>query len=291
MELSELCLRGRRYLASQDDYEGAEMVLLGVPMDQTCSFRPGARFGPQAIREVSDGLEEYSPYLERDLTSCAFYDAGDLDLPFGNREVCLERITAACSILLGDGKFPFLLGGEHLITLPLVQVLASRYPGLTVVHFDAHADLREEYLGEVYSHATVMRRICEIVGAESVFQFGIRSGTVEEFRFGREKTNFFPFDLRPGLDKCLNPLKGRPVYVTIDIDVIDPAYAPGTGTPEPGGVTPRELFQAIELLGRLQVVGCDLVELSPPCDPSGITSLLAAKLVREALLSFAGRKE
>lgn len=286
MKVEDLCRRSGLFLGSADSYESAEIVLMGIPMDITSSFRPGSRTGPHAIRSASEGLEEYSPYLDRELSECSFYDGGDLELPFGNVETCLERIERVTRLLIEDRKTPFFLGGEHLISYPVVRALAGYYPDLVVLHFDAHADLRHEYMGEVNSHATVLRRICEIVGNNNVFQFGIRSGTRDEFGFGRSYTNFYPFELSGALESCIPLLKGRPIYVTFDIDVIDPAYAPGTGTPEPGGATPEELFRVISLLKGLQVVGCDLVEVAPNYDQSGITSLLAAKLVREAILAF-----
>ncbi|KUK36890.1 MAG: Agmatinase SpeB [Thermacetogenium phaeum] len=286
MMLNELCVREWQYLAAKGSYKEARLVLAGLPLELTVSFRPGTREGPQAIRAASQGLEEYSPYLREDLNDHLIFDCGDLALPFGNLQVAFQRIEALCRVLLADAKIPVFLGGEHLITFPVVKTLAEAYSGLKVLHFDAHADLRDDYLGEKYSHATVIRRVCEIVGAGNVYQFGIRSGTKEEFEYGRSCTVFYPFEILPGLESCLQSLEGHPVYVTVDIDVIDPAYAPGTGTPEPGGVTPQELFRVFELLEGCRIVGCDFVELAPVYDRSGITSILAAKLVREALLAF-----
>ncbi|MDH7577783.1 MAG: agmatinase [Bacillota bacterium] len=281
-----LCTRGIYFLGAQDSYEKAKIVLIGIPLELTASFRPGARDGPQAIRSASQGLEAYSPYLNRELGECNFYDGGDLVLPFGNLGISFKRIEQICRVLVEDDKLPFFLGGEHLLSFPVIKVLAEFYPNLAVLHFDAHADLRDDYLGENYSHATVIRRICEVVGSQAVFQFGIRSGTKEEFIYGRSFTNFYPFTLSEALEACRPHLTGRPLYVTLDIDLVDPAYAPGTGTPEPGGFTPQEAFYIFDILQGLHVVGCDFVELAPPYDPSGITSLLAAKLVREGLLAF-----
>lgn len=286
MRLSSLCTRERYFLEAKDSYEEAKIVLIGVPLDLTVTFRPGAREGPQAIRSASQGLEDYSPYLDRTLVECDFYDGGDLILPFGNLEISFKRIEETCRVLLEDQKFPFFLGGEHLLSFPVVRVLAEFYPNLAVLHFDAHADLRNDYLGENYSHATVIRRICEIVGGRNVFQFGIRSGTKEEFLYGRSFTNFYPFVLSEALEACRARLTGRPLYVTVDLDLVDPAFAPGTGTPEPGGFTPQEVFGILGILQDLHVVGCDFVELAPPYDTNGITALLAAKLVRESLLAF-----
>lgn len=285
MKLDELH-RGGYFLDARSTYDEARTVLVGVPMDLTSSFRSGSREGPQAIRSFSQALEDYSPYLDRELGECLFYDAGDLMLPFGNVDVCLEKIEQTCKLLVRDQKLPFFLGGEHLISLPIVKSLSQFYSDLVVLHFDAHADLRDEYLGEKYSHATVMRRICDIIGSKNVFQFGIRSGTKEEFRYGKNCTNFYPLNVLDALNSCYSLFKDRPLYVTLDIDVIDPAYAPGTGTPEPGGVKPEEIFGIFSILKTLHVVGCDFVELAPLYDLSGITSLLAAKLVREAILAF-----
>jgi agmatinase len=286
VKIADFCVRDWSFLGALDSYEEAHLALVGLPLELTVSFRPGTREGPQVIRTASQGLEEYSPYLDKDLRDCSFYDCGDLSLPFGNLQVCFQRIEGLCRILLADGKVPVFLGGEHLISLPVVKALVERYPALKVLHFDAHTDLRDDYLGEKYSHATVMRRICEIVGTENVYQFGIRSGTKEEFDYGRMYTNFHPFEILPGLEAVLPSLRECPLYITIDIDVVDPAYAPGTGTPEPGGVTPQEIFYVFRLLQGCRIIGCDFVELAPVYDRSGITSLLVAKLVREGLLSF-----
>ncbi|MGB4505391.1 MAG: agmatinase [Syntrophaceticus sp.] len=286
MRAGDLCVRDWSFLAAKNSYQEALLVLAGIPLDLTSSFRPGSRQGPQAIRSVSEGLEEYSPYLKMELTDCSFYDEGDLLLPYGNLQICFNRIEHLCRLLLQDEKLPFLMGGEHLISFPIVKAVLDFYPDLAVLHFDAHADLRDDYLGETYSHATVIRRVCELVGPENVYQFGIRSGTKEEFAYGSRFTHFYPFEILHGLESSLPKLKGRPLYVTIDIDVVDPSYAPGTGTPEPGGVSPQELFRVLDLLQGWNVVGADIVELAPVYDPSGITTLMAAKLVREGLLAF-----
>lgn len=285
-ELKGLLNKNAGFMDSTADYSAANLVILGVPLDCTASFRPGTRFGPQEIRLQSEGLETYSPYLNRDLIDYVYYDAGNLLLPPGQVKEGLRRIQVAVNHLLKDGKFPILLGGEHLITLPVVKVITQVYPDLAVLQFDAHTDLRDAYLGEGFSHATVMRRITEIIGGRNLFQFGIRSGTKEEFTFARKETNFFPFEVNEPLKK-INPfLRGRPIYITLDIDVCDPAYAPGTGTPEPGGCTPQELIRMLHFLGAQQVVGMDIVEINPLCDPTARTAILGAKLVREAILSF-----
>lgn len=274
------------FMASRESYREAAAVLLGVPMDCTASFRPGSRLAPRRVREVSRVLEEYSLFLQADLRDCPFHDWGDLVLPCGNTPRCLEIIRRAGEKLAGDGKLALAIGGEHLITLPLVEALAGRHNGLAVLHLDAHADLREEYLGERYSHSTVMRRVAEVVGGENLFQCGIRSADREELLFAREHTRFRPGNLLQGLREVVPLLRGRPVYVSLDIDVADPAYAPGTGTPEPGGCTSEELLEALYLMRGLAVVGFDLVEVSPVHDASDRTAILAAKVIREALLLF-----
>jgi agmatinase len=271
-------------MASRESMEGAHAVLIGAPMDWTSSFRPGSRFGPAAIRAVSDGLEEYSVYQERSLEGVSFYDAGDLILPCGNAKASLERIEAAAGDLWAAGHFPFFLGGEHLITLGILRAAARRYSDLTVLHLDAHADLRRGYLGEPESHASVMRRALEECPGLTLYQFGVRSGTAEEFALAREKTTLYPFEVVEPLYGVCSGLGQRPVYLTLDLDVVDPAFAPGTGTPEPGGITSRELLDALHVLREVKLVGCDLVEVSPPYDQSARTAILAAEVVREIIL-------
>lgn len=287
LDLPGLLEKNTGFMGCAANYAQAGLVLVGAPLDLSVSFRPGTRFGPQQIRQVSPGLEEYSVYLDKDLGDYIYYDAGDIALPPGNLPDSLRRIRQVSARLLADGKFPLVLGGEHLISLAVLQAVAQIHPGVAVVVFDAHADLRDQYLGETYSHATVMRRIAEVVGGGSLYQFGVRSGTKEELAFARENTRLYLHGVTAPLREVLPQLRDRPVYVSLDIDVVDPAYAPGTGAPEPGGCAAAEITQAIHLLDGLHVVGFDLVEVSPPYDPAGQTALLAAKLVREAILTFA----
>jgi agmatinase len=216
----------------------------------------------------------------------AFYDVGDISVVFGDVDTTLASIKDVLADIVGLGKIPIMIGGEHLVSLPAIEVLADRYEELKVLQFDAHADLRDEYLGQRLSHATVMRRVVERVGAENLYQFGIRSGTAEEFYFGHAKTHFHPDTILEPLRDSLTELGKDPIYVTIDIDVVDPAFAPGTGNPEPAGCTSRELMEAVHLFGCLNVVGVDIVELSPPLDHADITAILVAKLVREILLGI-----
>ncbi len=279
-----------RYLASLEatgvgtteaETTEADTVMVGLPFDGTCSFRPGARFGPAALRDVSFGIETYSPYLDRDLEDIRFADLGDLDLPIGNREKVLAEIEAFARAH-SDRKI-LGIGGEHLVSYPLMKVMAERHPDLQIVQFDAHCDLREDYLGEVYSHATVMRLIANHVGPSNLHQLGIRSGTREEFQYARQHGTLVP--ARQADVEALRPrLEGKPVYLTIDLDVLDPSIFPGTGTPEPGGITFDVLMALLKRLDGLNLVGADLVELSPHYDASGVSSLVAAKVAREVLL-------
>lgn len=256
-------------------------------MDYTVSFKPGTRFGPQAIRTASLGLEEYSVYLDRNLKEKKYYDFGDLILPYGNVEKSLDIIGNAAKEILEDGKKPLFLGGEHLISAPVIKEVYKKYGDeLVVLHFDAHTDLRTEFFGEENSHATVLRKASDFINNKNMYHFGIRSGIKEEFEFSYKNTNMFLFNVVEPLKSVLEYIKSKPIYITWDIDVLDPAYAPGTGTPEPGGITSKEAFNAIHILKDLNVVGMDLVEVSPDYDHSGITSILAAKLIRESILSF-----
>ena len=224
------------FLGCDAEYTEAETVLYGAPFDSTTSYRPGTRFGSRSIRMESFGIETYSPYQDKDLTDRRIFDSGDLELCFGDTAMALGDIERRCAEILNDGKRPFLLGGEHLVTLGAVRAAVRKYPDLAVIHFDAHADLRQDYLGAELSHACVLRRCWELLGDGRIFQFGIRSGDREEFAWGKEHVTTRKFDFQ-GLKECLETLNGRPVYFTLDLDVLDPSVFPGTGTPEAGGVT------------------------------------------------------
>ncbi|MGN8646432.1 agmatinase [Gracilibacillus sp. HCP3S3_G5_1] len=280
---------GKVFIMSRPDFQAAEAIIYGMPMDWTVSFRPGSRFGPNRIREASIGLEEYSPYLDRHLEEVTYFDAGDIPLPFGNPKRSLTMIRKYVDQILEKGKFPLGLGGEHLVSWPIIEAMYEKYPDLAVIHIDAHADLREEYEGEPLSHSTPIRKVCKKIGPENVFSFGIRSGDREEFRYAEESGMYMAkFDVAEPLKEILPRLAGRPVYVTIDIDVLDPAFAPGTGTAEAGGITSKELLEAIHLIARsaINVVGADLVEVAPNYDPSEQTVIAASKFVREILLGW-----
>jgi len=274
------------FIGADLDYPAADVVLFGAPYDSTTSFRPGTRFGPAAMRTESFGIETYSPYQDRDLEDIRVHDAGDLELPFGAPDRALEMIEAKAASILADGKVPFLLGGEHLVTLGSVRAAAKRFPDLRIIHFDAHADLREDYLGVALSHACVIRRCHDLLGDGRIWQFGIRSGTREEFAFMREgHVVTEPFTLKT-LPQMSFP-EGTPVYLTVDMDVLDPSEFPGTGTQEAGGVRFAELLAALrDVLARFRVVALDNVELSPPLDPTGRSTALACKLLREELLAL-----
>lgn len=273
------------FIGCDNEYEESIIVLFGAPFDSTTSFRPGTRFASSAMRTESIGIETYSPYQDLDLEDIPVFDAGDLELTFGNASVTLDTITEFSKKVLQDAKIPFMIGGEHLVTLGSIRAVAEKYPDLHVIHFDAHADLREDYMGEKLSHATVMRRTWEILGDDRIFQFGIRSGEKNEFYWGKNhvKTSKFTFF---GLDEVIASLKDKPVYFTLDLDVLDPSIFPGTGTPEAGGVTFNELLGAIMKLAPLNIVGLDINELSPVYDHSGTSTAVACKLVRELIMTI-----
>ncbi|MEE0751230.1 agmatinase [Frisingicoccus sp.] len=280
------------FIGCESAYGDADMVIFGAPFDSTTSYRPGARFGSSAMRHESFGLETYSPYQNRDLTDYKIFDGGDLELCFGNSKTALADIENCTEHILADHKIPVLLGGEHLVTLGSVQAVYKKYPEMHILHFDAHADLRDEYLGEPLSHACVMRRCHDLLGDGRIHQFCIRSGEREEFLFAKAHTDFHPFDFT-GLEPLVCALEESrtPVYLTIDLDCLDPSVFPGTGTPEAGGVSFLQLLKAIVSAGRLNIVGADVNELAPMLDASGASTAAACKVLRELLLSIGSGKE
>ena len=274
------------FLECDKSFEEARIVMFGAPFDSTTSYRPGTRFGSSAIRRESFGIESYSPYQDKDLIDAPVFDCGDLELSFGNTSLALADISSQTREILQAGKLPLMLGGEHLVTLGAFREVASIYPEAAIIHFDAHADLRDEYLGASLSHACVMRRCWELVGDGRIFQFGIRSGDREEFSWGREHVVTHRFDLE-GLEETVKALGNQPVYFTVDLDVLDPSVFPGTGTPEPGGVGFEELRRAVTFVcANANIVGCDVNELSPHYDASGASTMVACKIVREMLLAL-----
>lgn len=272
------------FIGCDNEYNESKIVIFGAPFDSTTSFRPGTRFASKAMRSESFGIETYSTYQDKDLEDIGVFDCGDLELRFGSPESALNDIEEFTSKVLKDDKIPCMIGGEHLVTLGAFRAVAKKYPDVHVIHFDAHADLREEYLGQQLSHATVMHRVWDIIGDNKIFQFGIRSGDRQEIYWGRDHvfTNKFNFN---GLEEVVEKLKGKPVYFTLDLDVLDPSVFPGTGTPEAGGVTFMELLNAILKISELNIVGMDVNELSPIYDQSGSSTALACKILRELILS------
>lgn len=273
------------FIGCDCDYVDSKIVIFGAPYDSTTSFRPGTRFGPSAMRNESFGIETYSPYQDKDLLDINVFDSGDLELIFGTPEKALSDIEAAADEILTDNKIPCMIGGEHLVTLGSVRAAAKRYSNLHIVHFDAHADLREDYLGERFSHACVMHRCHDILGDGRIYQFGIRSGDREEFNFAENHTIMQKFNF-DGLKEVVEKIGQNPVYFTLDLDVLDPSQFPGTGTPEAGGVVFTELLNAIKEVSKLNIVGFDVNELCPVYDQSGASTALACKLLREILLYF-----
>ncbi len=273
------------FLKCDWEYEEAKLVLFGAPFDGTTSFRPGTRFGPNAIRNESFGIETYSPYQDQDLVDRKICDIGDLDLPFGNTRRVLDMIQDVTSEIIEADKIPVMLGGEHLITLGAFEAVVKKYPDVQVLHLDAHTDLREEYLGETLSHSAVIKRIWDIIGDNRIYQFGIRSGERYEFEFAKEHTVMQKFNL-DGFTDVVKKLKGKPVYFTLDLDILDPSIFSGTGTPEAGGVTYMELQQAVMQLKDLNIVGCDINELAPSYDASGVSTAVACKITREIMLAI-----
>ncbi len=274
------------FIACDSEYDDAKIVLFGAGFDGTTSFRPGTRFAPAAIRNESFGIETYSPYQDKDMLDYSYFDSGDLELPFGSTNRAVADIAMRADMILTDGKIPFMIGGEHLVTLGSVMAVTEKFEELYIVHFDAHADLRDDYLGQKLSHACVLRRCHELVGDGHIFQFGIRSGDREEFLFANEHTEMHKFNF-DGLEETVEKLKGKNVYLTVDLDVLDPSIFPGTGTPEAGGVSFDELRRALTLVcSKLNVVACDVNELSPVYDQSGVSTAVACKIIREMLLAM-----
>lgn len=271
------------FIGCDNEYEESKIVIFGAPFDSTTSFRPGTRFASSAMRNESFGIETYSPYQNKDLEDINVFDLGDLELSFGNSEIALKKIEDIAQEISEDNKIPLMIGGEHSVTLGSVRAMAKKYPDLHIIQFDAHTDLREEYLEQVYSHASVIRRCWDILGDNKIFQFGIRSGERAEWEFAKKHVHTTKFNFE-GLDSVVESLKDKPIYLTIDLDVLDPSEFPGTGTPEAGGVSFIDLHNAIEKVSKLNIVGIDINELSPVYDQSGQSTALACKLLREILL-------
>jgi agmatinase len=277
------------FISASASFEKSQGVILGCPYDGSASFRPGARFGPSAIRRASWGIETFSPYFQRDLTQCFIHDMGDLELPLGEKKISLRLIRKAVGKILSKKKFPILLGGDHLITLPIIEELLPLYPRLHLIQIDAHTDLRDDYLGDSLSHCTVMRRAIEHLGEGRLFQIGVRSGAEQEFKLARKMKSIVPLNLG-SLSSMIKRLRNKPVYVTLDLDVMDPNLLPGVGTPEPGGLTFQEFISLIQKLQALHVIGFDIAELTPDYDPTQVSSVTASVILREMILAFCLKK-
>ncbi len=292
------------WMASQSSWDTAKWLLVGVPYDGTCSYRPGSRFAPSAIREASWGIECYSPHTQTSLDDALFYDAGELELPMGNRTLSLAHIQALVKETLAMGKLWFGVGGEHLITLPTVEAYLEQYPDLALLHFDAHGDLAQELFGESLSHGTVVRRIADVMQAKNssdepalrpenrIVQVGIRAGTPDQFDWmdtAKANNHLWSVEVTSPerLSMVLAKLADRPVFLTFDVDCLDPSVMPGTGTPEPPGLTFQQVLAWFKVFANLNVVGMDLVELAPHYDASGASTVASAKLIRELLCTFA----
>ena len=272
------------FIGFDQEYDTSPVVLVGIPFDGTTSFRPGTRFAPTVVRPDSYGLETYSPYLDLDMEDYNLCDLGDIELPFGNTTKALKTIYKTFDQIIKDGKRPLTIGGEHLVSLPIIEAFSKIYPDLCIIHFDAHTDLREDYMGEPLSHASVIRRAWDILGDNHIFQFGIRSGTKVEVDWAKSHTYLQPFNL-DSLEEIIIQLQNHPVYITIDLDVLDPSIFPGTGTPEPGGIDFNTLIFAIKQFTKLNhIVGADVVELSPHYDISGVSTATCCKVIREMAL-------
>ena len=268
----------KNWLGAIDSYAQANIVMIGLPFDGTCSYRPGSRFAPERLRLASWGLEDYSPVYDKHLDDVKFYDAGELEFPLGNTKKSLDLIEENARHILNDNKKYLGIGGEHLVTLPAVKAYKEKYNDLAIIHFDAHTDLREDYLGEKLSHASVMRRIGEIVGFENIKQIGIRSGLKEEFELMKQFNTLIKSPAE------LDEFKDKKIFLTIDIDVLDPSVMPGTGTPEPDGLLYRELADWIKYLKDFDIVGADVVELAPDYDKSEVSTAVGTKIIRDVLM-------
>lgn len=274
-----------KFLGCETNYEEADIVIFGAPFDSTTSFRPGTRFASKTMRAESFGLETYSPYLDADMEDQKVCDDGDLELCFGDPRLALAAIEEKTAQILKDDKIPVMIGGEHLVTLGALRAAYNKYPDLHIIHFDAHTDLRNDYLGATLSHATVLRRVWDLVGDNRIFQFGIRSGERVEFEWAKDHVHLQKFDFA-GLEEIISSLKGKPVYFTLDLDILDPSVFPGTGTPEPGGVSFLQLLEAVRKVCKLDIVACDINELCPVYDQSGVSTAVALKIMREMLLEL-----
>ena len=275
------------FIGCENSYEESRIVLFGAPYDGAASFRSGAKYAPSEIRKLCDeAIETYSPYQESDLEDINIHDFGDIEFRSDDPSKAVDEIERTVHRFVNDNKLPVMIGGDHLVTFGSIKVLADKHPDLHIIHLDAHADLRDSYHDNKLSHASVMRRAYDLVGDDRIYQFGIRSGEKEEFEWAKGKVHMHKFDCN-GLSEAINAIANKPVYLSIDIDVLDPSEMPGTGTPEAGGISFKELLDSVLSLRGCNIVGADITELSPPRDPDGISTITACKLLRELLLAIA----
>lgn len=275
------------FMSMEDDYNESKLIVFGAGFDGTTSNRPGTRFASSSMRPEFYGLETYSPILDLDMDDYKICDIGDLELSIGNTDKVLDEIYKGTKAIVDDSKVPFMIGGEHLVTLPSFKAVYEKYNDIYVLHFDAHTDLRDEYNNNKNSHATVIKRIWDIVGDGKIFQFGIRSGTKEEFDFAlKEKHTYMETHTINTFLDIVKSLENKNVYLTIDLDVLDPSIFPGTGTPEPGGISYREFEEVFKILknSNINLVGLDIVELSPDYDNTNVSTVVACKILRELAL-------
>ncbi len=279
-----------QFIACTRSLSEAGIVVYGIPFEGRVNLRKGADGGPRDLRLASDSIETYSPVLRRDLEDLPLCDLGDCELPDGAppREQ-LDTARADIASWWRPGLIPFMLGGDHTATVPVMEALFPSFPDLRVLQLDAHPDTREEFLGERFNYASAMARVMDVVGEDRVWQVGIRTGSREEWE--RERPHIFPSHAVHPYDavrRLLPELLGHPLYVTIDVDVLDPSEAPGTGSPEPGGLRVPELIEIVRLLSPCRVIGGDLVEVAHAWDPSGRTGIAASSVIREAMLAWWG---
>jgi agmatinase len=279
---------GVSYADAESDYDSADAVIFGIPYDHTASFKAGAREAPFAIRRASYNFEEF--HFEHGLNQkrLEVYDYGNCD-DFVLPEDMLDEVTFAVTPAIRDNKFTVAMGGEHSVTVPIVKQYDK--DDIALITIDAHLDSRDDYLGSPYSHACVTRRASEHLGLDNVYALGVRAIGREELDRDDVVPFITSFDIMDkgaewAIKKAMDEVKNDRIYLSIDIDGIDPAYAPGTGTPEPFGLLPMDVKKIINIIGE-RLAGFDVVEVCPPADPSGITSILAARFINEALAVYA----
>ena len=279
---------GSIYMGSKREIKNCSIGIFGVNYDGTTSFRSGTRFGPSAIRNVSQSLETFCPILEKDLSNIGYVDFGSLIIDLDNTESVINRVSLATKLLIKNNLKPLILGGEHSITTGVIETLVKKYPDLVIIQLDAHADLRDSYMNNKNSHACTMQRCIEKLPNKEIFQIGIRSGTKEEFQKMRENNQLI--DLKKGdknlLLSRLEKIKELPIYLTIDVDWFDPSLLSGTGTPEPGGFFWDDFEMIIKTLNKFNLIGADIVELAPEIDISGVSSIVAAKVARSLIMTL-----